>query len=104
MSTGVGKGEATDHDGLIGGACLLLTAIGHKSRMKVLLALADGPLSVTELTHRLGMRQAATSQHLARLRRTGILATTRNGRSVIYRIADDRVPGIMVAALQLRAH
>ena len=37
---------------------------------------------------KLGARQAAVSQHLARLRLDGLVSAERDGKSIIYDIAD----------------
>ncbi|MBB5518448.1 ArsR/SmtB family transcription factor [Amphiplicatus metriothermophilus] len=66
----------------------LLKAIASPSRLLLLCALAEGEKSVSELTETLGMRQATVSQHLARLRQEGLVATRRDAQSVYYRIAD----------------
>ena len=48
-------------------AAALLKALAHEGRMMILCHLADGEKTVTELEALLGSRQAAVSQHLARL-------------------------------------
>ncbi len=57
----------------------------------ILFHLSDGERSVSELERRLGARQAAVSQQLARLRSDGLVASRRNGKTIIYRINDPRV-------------
>ena len=67
-----------------------LKAISHEGRMMVLCALAGGPRSVTELERLLGVRQAAMSQQLARLRMEGLVTARREGKQVIYSLTDDK--------------
>ncbi|WP_018349035.1 ArsR/SmtB family transcription factor [Longispora albida] len=49
-----------------------------------LLAALDGPASTTELARRLGVTPSAISQHLAVLRRNGLVSKARSGRVVLY--------------------
>lgn len=53
------------------------------ARARVLRAL-DGPESTTDLSRRLRVTPSAVSQHLAVLHRSGLVAKTRAGRSVLY--------------------
>ena len=48
-----------------------------------------GPLSL--LAERVGLSQPALSQHLAKLREDGLVATRRSGTTIHYRIDDPRV-------------
>src|SRR5262249_48853790 len=62
---------------------LLCRALGDVSRMKILRLVAhEGEVSVTELAVRLMISQPLASWHLRLLRRTGLLATRREGRQV----------------------
>ncbi|NJP88340.1 winged helix-turn-helix transcriptional regulator [Nonomuraea sp. FMUSA5-5] len=54
------------------------------SARAALLATLDGPTSTTELAHRHGVTPGAISQHLAVLRRAGLVSRTRAGRLVLY--------------------
>src|SRR5882762_2563163 len=71
--------------------------LGDPTRLRVLELLGDaGELSAGELVRRLGLPQATVSTHLGCLRWCGFVETRREHRSVLYRIADERV-GAMVA-------
>jgi ArsR family transcriptional regulator len=67
-----------------------LKAISHEGRLLILCYLASGEKSVTELEHLLSARQAAVSQQLARLRLEGLVVPRRDGKTMYYRLADDR--------------
>lgn len=71
-----------------GRAAALLRLLGNEKRLMVLCQLADGELSVGEIQTRIGLSQSALSQHLARLREEGVLATRREGQAIFYRIHD----------------
>lgn len=62
-----------------------------------------GELSAGELVERLGLPQATVSTHLGCLRWCGFVATRREGRSVIYRVADSRVSDLVALADSLLA-
>jgi ArsR family transcriptional regulator len=68
-----------------------LKALSHQGRLMILCHLAVQERSVTELEVLLGLRQAAVSQQLARLRREGMVLTRRDGKAVFYRISDRKV-------------
>ncbi len=71
-------------------AAQFLKAISHEGRLMILCHLVSGELSVSALEQLLNARQAAVSQQLARLRQEGLVATRRDGKTVYYRLADDR--------------
>jgi ArsR family transcriptional regulator len=77
----------------------LLKAISHEGRLLTMCFLGSGEKSVGALEKLLGVRQAAVSQQLARLRQDGLVATRRDGKTVYYRIADARLVAIL-ATLQ----
>jgi ArsR family transcriptional regulator len=68
-----------------------LKALSHEGRLLILCHLVAGERSVTELEALLGWRQAAVSQQLARLRLEGLVEQRRNGRTMHYHVADERV-------------
>jgi ArsR family transcriptional regulator len=69
-------------------AAALLKALGHSQRLMILCHLSTGPKTVSEIEVKLGARQAAVSQQLARLRQDGLVTAERDGKTIIYDIAD----------------
>lgn len=67
-----------------------LKAISHEGRLMILCHLATGEKSVTELEELLSARQAAVSQQLARLRLEGLVTPRRDGKTIFYRLTDDK--------------
>jgi rhodanese-related sulfurtransferase/DNA-binding MarR family transcriptional regulator len=63
-------------------------ALGHEHRVELIEQLAQGPRSVEALAERVGLTVANASQHLQQLRRAGLVRTQRDGKRVIYRLAD----------------
>jgi ArsR family transcriptional regulator len=66
-------------------------ALADPKRLCVLQSLADGELSVRELSERVGCHVPNMSQHLAVLRNSGLVLTRRDGNAIYYRLADARV-------------
>lgn len=67
-----------------------LKAISHEGRLMILCHLVTGEKSVTELEELLAVRQAAVSQQLSRLRLEGLVIPRRDGKTIYYRLADER--------------
>lgn len=76
-------------------AAAMLRALSNPSRLLLLCQLVAGEKSVGELEAALGLSQAYVSQQLARLRAEGIVAARREGRTVHYRLADDRIAPVI---------
>lgn len=74
-----------------GEAATLLKALANETRLLVLCHLAaEGELSVGGLLDRVELSQSALSQHLARLREEGLVATRKEAQTVFYRVCDPR--------------
>ena len=71
-------------------AAAFLKTVAHEGRLMTLCHLGSGEKSVGELEELLNMRQAAVSQILARLRQEGRVATRREGKTIYYRLADEK--------------
>jgi len=69
-------------------------ALGSRHRLEILEHLAQGERGVEALAERAGLSVANASQHLQQLRRAGLVASRRDGKFVLYRLADDRVLGL----------
>src|SRR3954471_24146925 len=67
----------------------LFRTLGHPARVRILELLRDGERPVGALQAELDLDSGGTSQHLAALRRIGLLESRRAGTSVFYRVADE---------------
>ena len=66
-----------------------LKLLANENRLLILCRLALVPeMSVTDLAEAVELSQSALSQHLAKMREDGLLATRRAAQTVFYRIAD----------------
>jgi DNA-binding transcriptional ArsR family regulator len=76
-------------------AALILRAINHKLRQQILeLIHEEGRITVTELYVKLRLEQSVASQHLAILRRAGIVKTTREGKFIWYSVNYGKITDI----------
>lgn len=75
----------------------LLKLLGNPWRLRMLCLLATSPRQVSDIEEVLGLGQAYVSQQLARLRLEGIVEGERSGRTVLYRIVDERVEPVLKA-------
>src|SRR5918994_3497935 len=75
----------------------LFRVLGHPARVRILELLRDGERSVGALQAELGLDSGGTSQHLAALRRIGLVESRREGTSVFYRVDDEQVFGLLEA-------
>lgn len=67
----------------------LLKLLANENRLLILCRLALArEMSVNDLADAVGLSQSALSQHLARMRDEGLLATRRVAQTVYYRLAD----------------
>lgn len=68
-------------------ASLILRSINHKLRQQIIKLLDDHQkMTVTEIYVKLRLEQSVASQHLAILRRAGIVSTSRDGKFIFYSV------------------
>ena len=75
--------------------------LGHAHRLELLEQLAQGERAVEVLANRTGMSIANASQHLQHMRRAGLVVSSRAGKFVYYRLADDAVLDLLAALRQV---
>jgi rhodanese-related sulfurtransferase/DNA-binding transcriptional ArsR family regulator len=73
------------------------TALSSGVRLEFLELLAQGERSVDDLSTLTGTAVANTSQHLQKLRQAGLIVGRKQGQFVFYRIASDKVVGLLAA-------
>ena len=73
-------------------AALILRALNHKLRQQIIELLEENEkMTVTDLYIKLRLEQSVASQHLAILRRAGVVATERQGKFIYYRVDKERI-------------
>jgi DNA-binding transcriptional ArsR family regulator len=76
-------------------AALVLRALNHKLRQQILMLIeTEKKITVTEIYVRLRLEQSVASQHLAILRRAGIVTTQRDGKFIYYTVNYSRIDEI----------
>lgn len=75
----------------------LFRVLGHPARVRILELLRDGECSVGQLQAELGLDSSGTSQHLAALRRIGLVSVRREGTSAFYSVDDEQVFDLLAA-------
>ena len=77
-------------------AARMLRLLANEKRLLVLCHLVGaGEMNVGTLAASVGLSQSALSQHLARLREDGLVATRRAAQTIYYRLADPRAAEIL---------
>lgn len=76
-------------------AAALLKALANEKRLLIVCLLVKGEKNVGDLEQQVGLSQSALSQHLARLRRDGVVETRREAQTIFYSIKDPAVTKIL---------
>lgn len=104
MSTRQSAAQRLDKDdNVIVHATNLLKAMANENRLRILCLLDEGELSVSELNAKLALSQSALSQHLAILRREGLVATRRSSQTIYYSLQGDEARGVVDTLAKLYA-
>ena len=69
----------------------LFKVFGDSTRVKILYALFESEMCVCAISELLGMTQSAISHQLAVLKRNALVSSRREGKTVMYSLADDHV-------------
>ena len=77
-----------DLEARAGEAARLLKLLASEQRLILLCHLIECECSVGELADYSGLTSSATSQHLARMRAEGLVATRRDAQTIWYRMAN----------------
>lgn len=78
-----------------GRAAAFLKSMSNENRLMILCGLLDQELSVGQINEQVPLSQSALSQHLAALRKNGLVATRREAQTVHYRLQDEAVRDII---------
>lgn len=76
-------------------AVLVLRAVNHKLRQRMIDLLEESQrMTVTDIYIKLRLEQSVASQHLAILRKAGVVRTDRQGKYIYYSLDDGRLTQI----------
>lgn len=76
-------------------ATRVLKAMANEHRLLILCQLMGRECSVGELVRIVGLSQSALSQHLAKLRRDGLVRTRRSAQTIYYSLASREIEAII---------
>ena len=80
----------------------IIAVLANPKRLEIIDLLGRQERTVSELASALDIAQAATSQHLAVMRKAGVVETRKDGNYVYYRLADPKIAaacGVMSKAV-----
>lgn len=85
-------------------AVLVLRAVNHKLRQRIIDLLEENEqMTVTDIYIKLRLEQSVASQHLAILRRAGVVSTDRQGKFIYYGLNNERLSQISRLVEELAA-
>jgi DNA-binding transcriptional ArsR family regulator len=73
----------------------LLKVLANENRLLIVCHLLQQDMSVNEMQEKIGIRQSALSQHLAILRREGIVRTQRRSQFIYYSLASSEARKVL---------
>lgn len=89
-----GKAKLVDLEAMEFAAECLRT-VAHPHRLRMVEMLLQDEYTVGQLAEACGIQSHMASEHLRRMKDRGLLASRRDGRRTIYRIAEEGLAGIM---------
>ncbi|MEQ1808733.1 MAG: metalloregulator ArsR/SmtB family transcription factor [Terricaulis sp.] len=95
------KKAIRDLESRAGEAAELLKLLANDQRLIILCRLSADEMAVSELGEYVNLTQSALSQHLAKLRAHGLVATRREGQNVYYRLANPTAQKLVGALCEL---
>ncbi|MGP0222222.1 ArsR/SmtB family transcription factor [Paenarthrobacter sp. NCHU4564] len=78
--------------------------LADATRVRLILALRHGELSVNELAEKTGKPAAGVSQHLAKMRLARMVGTRQEGTKVFYRLQDGHAWELVADAIHQAEH
>ncbi len=78
----------------------LFKIFGDSTRVKILYALSVSEMCVRDIASALNMTVSAVSHQLSILRRSKLVGTRRDGKTVYYSLADDHVTSILAQGFE----
>ena len=82
----------------------LLKTLSHKDRLLILCELKNGEKSVGQLGEMLALPQSPLSQHLARMRKEGLVKTRRQSQSIFYSLNSENASKLIDLLYQMFCH
>ena len=90
----------TRNSELFEGLAQLYKLFGDASRVKILVALTQSEMCVGEISEFLSITQSAVSHQLRILKTSGLVKNRRNGKTIIYSLADEHIKAIIDCGME----
>lgn len=78
----------------------LFKVFGDSTRIRIMYLLIDGEKSVGEICEELSMNQSAVSHQLKTLKQSDLVKVRRDGKSMLYSLADEHVESILKVGME----
>ena len=92
MNTSTANSVSYTHLDVYKRQVLVLRAVNHKLRQRIIEVLDESDnMTVTDIYIKLRLEQSVASQHLAILRRAGVVVTDRQGKFIYYSLDKERL-------------
>ncbi|MGW5879104.1 ArsR/SmtB family transcription factor [Nocardiopsis terrae] len=104
MSAGTHECSLDENSPYVEYAVEILTLLADATRVRIILALRGGELSVNELAERLDRPGPAISQHLAKLRMGRVVSYRREGNRMYYSLANEHARKLVADAVFQAEH
>jgi DNA-binding transcriptional ArsR family regulator len=85
-------------------AAEMFSLLADATRLRIILAIGEGELSVNALAEHVDKSPAAVSQHLAKLRWARMVAARQDGTRVYYRLANEHARRLVTDAIFQAEH
>ncbi len=95
------KIDSTEMEAAADQASELLKALSNRHRLLIICQLIDGERSVGELAQFLDLRDSTVSQHLALLRKDGLVSARRDAQTIYYSIASEPARAVLKTLYQV---
>ncbi|PZF92442.1 ArsR/SmtB family transcription factor [Micromonospora deserti] len=82
----------------------MLRMLADPTRLRLMCLLSEGEHDVTALVAAVGTARPAVSQHLAKLRLTGLVTVRRDGRRALHRARGGHVRRLVTEVLHAASH
>ncbi|QXD25203.1 metalloregulator ArsR/SmtB family transcription factor [Opitutia bacterium ISCC 51] len=90
------KKEFQSNEALCVGLIGIFQLIANKCRFRIVCTLTRGEFCVNDIAEIIGETKVSNiSQHLKMLRLAGLISSRREEKRVVYRLADDRIRGMV---------
>ncbi|MCI1935469.1 MAG: metalloregulator ArsR/SmtB family transcription factor [Bifidobacteriaceae bacterium] len=82
----------------------VFSLLADPTRIRIVLALKEGEMSVGQLAEHIGKSQTAVSQHLAKMRWGRLVETRQEGTRVYYKLSDEHAINLVDQAIFQAEH